>query len=238
MSKINKNSIIALFVSAFVLSFLAVSPAFAETITVNYGANATPNNYYNYSYQTNPINPSLPVTVGYGANSTPNVAYANNTNTNNNIVNPVPVINSINPNKTGKDSSMTIITIKGNNFIPSSIARWNSENRPTTFVNSNELKMQINSEDVKTLGDYLVTVFNGAPGGGFSNSVLFVVNNDPASTEQNNLAANALFGANGFMPSTFLGWLMLGILVLALIFLFRKLYVSDKERKETHLKHA
>jgi hypothetical protein len=51
------------------------------------------------------------------------------------------------------------------------------------------------------------------------------------------LSANALFATNGFMPTTFLQWVFVFILILFIIALFRKLYVSDKY-KATPLRHA
>ena len=51
------------------------------------------------------------------------------------------------------------------------------------------------------------------------------------------LSANAIFASNGFLPSNFFQWLIFFIIILAIVFLWRKLYVSDLER-HAPLKHA
>ena len=53
----------------------------------------------------------------------------------------------------------------------------------------------------------------------------------------NGLAANALFGANGFMPINLIQWIIFGILILLAIVLWRKVYISDREKAKP-LKHA
>lgn len=58
------------------------------------------------------------------------------------------------------------------------------------------------------------------------------------NNSDNGLSANALFGANGFMPTNFLQWLILAILVLIIIILFRKAYLSEEDKSPHNLKHA
>ena len=63
-------------------------------------------------------------------------------------------------------------------------------------------------------------------------------NNQSGNENQtSDLAANALFGSGGFLPSSLFGWLFFAILVLIAVILWRKLYVSDRER-QAPLKHA
>ncbi|MEI6580634.1 MAG: hypothetical protein WCO07_00480 [bacterium] len=64
-------------------------------------------------------------------------------------------------------------------------------------------------------------------------------NSSDNSTENSkyDLSANALFGSNGFMPSTFLQWFFVLILILFIIILWRKIYVGDKYKAKP-LKHA
>lgn len=57
-------------------------------------------------------------------------------------------------------------------------------------------------------------------------------------SNDNGLSANALFGVNGFLPATFLQWLILAILVLIIIILFRKAYLSEEDKSPHNLKHA
>ena len=52
------------------------------------------------------------------------------------------------------------------------------------------------------------------------------------------LASNALFGSNGFLPSSLFGWLFFAVLILLAVVLWRKLYVSDEDKHHSTLKHA
>jgi 6-phosphogluconolactonase (cycloisomerase 2 family) len=93
----------------------------------------------------------------------------------------VPMINSMFPNcvPAGEqliDSANNQLTISGINFDASSVVRWNGADRPTT-LEPNSLNMiliaQIPASDIASTGTAAVTVFNPAPGGGTSNSVIF-----------------------------------------------------------------
>lgn len=63
------------------------------------------------------------------------------------------------------------------------------------------------------------------------------VSNSNSNIDENSLAANAIFGAGSFVPTNFLQWLIVFILILLIVFLWRKIYVTDKERF-VPLKHA
>ena len=69
------------------------------------------------------------------------------------------------------DGQPFTLTVRGENFVPGSIVRWDGENRPTTFISPNELQATISSANTSTDGSHLVTVFNPLPGGGSSNAV-------------------------------------------------------------------
>lgn len=84
--------------------------------------------------------------------------------------NSVPTVYSTNPEEAGTSDNLKSITIYGTGFKPDSIARWNSVDRPTTFVNANKLIMRLDPEDTATPGKYQVSVVNPSPEGGrFSN---------------------------------------------------------------------
>jgi hypothetical protein len=71
----------------------------------------------------------------------------------------------------------TTITITGTNFVSASVARLNGANRPTTFMSSTQLQMEISDAD-KALGTiHTVTVFNPPPGGGLSNGLPLTIAN-------------------------------------------------------------
>jgi 6-phosphogluconolactonase len=63
--------------------------------------------------------------------------------------------------------------VVGNNFLSSSVVRWNGSDRPTTMDAINGLVAQISASDVATAGTAEVTVFNPGSGGGTSNSSTF-----------------------------------------------------------------
>jgi hypothetical protein len=179
------------------------------------------------------------------------------------ISNPVPVLYLVNPNSARIDSGTNVVTVTGINFIPTSIVRFNYSNRPTDYINSKTLKFQLNPSDLSSTGDFAITVANPGPGGGVSNIIKFnvsknqnqnvggttnnigsntFVNPNSSNNYGNDLSANAFsanrfFSTGGFMPSTFLQWVVLFFLVLFIVILWRKIYVSDKDRS-TPLKHA
>jgi hypothetical protein len=67
------------------------------------------------------------------------------------------------------------------------------------------------------------------------------VNNGTATvsknSEDNSLAANAIFGDGSFLPNTLAEWLLLAILILLAVVLWRRIWVTDAQRNAP-LKHA
>jgi hypothetical protein len=96
-----------------------------------------------------------------------------------NLNNPAPVITSLIPNSVVAASPAFTLTINGNGFIPTSQIRWNGANRPTVFVNGNQLTAQIPAADVLTVGAAQIAVFNSTPGGGTSAAVTFTITPQP-----------------------------------------------------------
>jgi hypothetical protein len=184
MFKINNKNLISFGFLAFLTFILISTPqnAKAEICTLfegsdtyegycnsNYGYNY--NGYYNSNYSNNN-----------------NYNYYNNGNNwngwngnNNNNINSIPSVISVSPNS-GKINANIVITVSGSGFVPSSNIRLNNSNIPTTFINSGTLRGQISSFELNTKGDYLISVFNPAPGGGFSNSVNFTATPNIASS--------------------------------------------------------
>lgn len=164
-----------------------------------------------------------------------------------------PIIYSITPDTLTTGGGPRTITINGRDFAPGAVAKIGSFVRPTTYVNSGRLTMQLGSADLAKTGEYLITVRN--PNGETSNAMLLNIrpkgsvfgSTDNANTSGNttssttytsksNLSANASGGAS-FMPRTLLGWLMLFIVILLAVVLWRKLYVTEED-KHKPLKHA
>jgi len=65
------------------------------------------------------------------------------------------------------------------------------------------------------------------------------VNTQPVenSSQVKQLAANAIFGQNAFMPSSLIQWIFFFILILLGVIIWRRLYVSEEDKK-VPLKHA
>lgn len=171
-------------------------------------------------------------------------------------VNPVPVIYSITPGSAETNSNAKTITITGANFVQGSVARWNSDDRATTFVSSNKLTMILTKTDMEGVGAYAITIFNPVPGGGISNAALFHLNKKSATsatakkttavaskgttkaiTPELGLSASALFGSN-LMPKTFTQWMLLLILILLIVILARKAFEEKKKEAPHQVRHA
>ena len=240
MSKLNNKSIFfglkILSILAFSLLIIPFNSALAEG-----GRNYT---YYNdYSYNSNPAPKDT--------------------------TNPKPVINSITPKSINLGVGTKTITITGSGFVPGSIAKINNSNRPTTFIDSTHLLVQITGNDTyafKTNGGFFITVYNGAPGGGYSNGVFFAVNSPVASTSTktnnnnnntvspdtyteiieaenqtdnySNLASNAIFGSDSFLPSGLIQWILFAILILLIVIVARRIFGAKENYDEAPMKHA
>ena len=226
MSKINKFNTNNLIISALIfIGILLV----AVIVTLPLQTNA----WNGYSQESEGIFH----TYNSASNSYPgNVVVSGNSS----VQNPVPVITSLNPSIIAYKSGGRAITITGENFIPSSVARINNSDRPTTYASSTSLVVRLNSSDSSKLGDNLITVRNPGPGGGFSNiAILEVSKNVNTSGSINDNDRNALGASavgSGFMPSSFLQWLFLAILILFILILWRKTFAKKNEK--TPLKHA
>jgi CSLREA domain-containing protein len=92
--------------------------------------------------------------------------------------NPVPSITGLAPTSTiarGAQSQPLVLVIQGQGFLPESQARWNGENRATTYVSPTQLRVTLSAADVAFGGYGAVTVSNPIPGGGVSNPVTLSV---------------------------------------------------------------
>jgi hypothetical protein len=118
-----------------------------------------------------------------------------------NPTNPKPTVNSINPGSSNVGVGTKTITITGSGFVPGSVARVNGSSRFTTFIDSSHLLVQINSNDIYTYsnnGGFYITVWNGAPGGGYSNSAFFTVKKVATSTPSTSSNTNSYTSPDTF----------------------------------------
>ncbi|HEY6073018.1 MAG TPA: DUF4214 domain-containing protein, partial [Anaerolineales bacterium] len=93
------------------------------------------------------------------------------------VNNPLPALTSISPTTKIAGDAAFVLTVNGSNFNASSVVRFNGSDRVTTLVNSSQVTAQIAAADVITAGQFPITVFNAAPGGGSSNATNLIVNN-------------------------------------------------------------
>lgn len=92
------------------------------------------------------------------------------------VVNPSPVIVSVNPQSVVAGSTTTAsVTVSGSGFDAASQVLINGSGRPTAFRSSTSLNAQLASGDVAAAGTYTVQVVNPSPGGGASALLHFSV---------------------------------------------------------------
>jgi len=134
----------------------------------------------------------------------------------------------------------------------------------------------MNTSAYRTNGGFFITVWNGAPGGGFSNANFFTVNSNVVGTvsstaninnntnnnvnsspdtftdttqsdngtvngtndSYSNLASNAIFGSNSFLPSGIVQWILFAIVILLIIIVVRRIFGAKKNYDDSPLKHA
>jgi len=107
-----------------------------------------------------------------------------------NLNNPSPTILSIEPNSIDEIRNKTTIIITGSGFTPNSVIRKNNSNRTTIFIDSNHLIVDIYPSDVYNQNKFFLTVFNGEPGGGYSNALTFTIKNNTTIATTNKTINN------------------------------------------------
>jgi len=108
----------------------------------------------------------------------------------------------------------------------------------------------INNPPAQTTTDYsyIPTIYstNGTATGNKNKTVTTTknttINNTKTNTggeptDVNGLAANALYGSNGFMPSGIIGWILFAILILLIIILTRRVAGHSENYQATPMKH-
>lgn len=76
---------------------------------------------------------------------------------------PDPAISSLSPDNTTAGTNNLTVTIIGSGFTNQSVARWNNQDRPTTFINNQVIEMALSTGDLSASTVGTVTVFaNGA----------------------------------------------------------------------------
>jgi len=128
--------------------------------------------------------------------------------------NPVPALIAISPTSTLAGSSGFTLTLTGTGFISTSQVQWNGFNRTTHFISSTTLTADIVDADLTIGGTASVTVTNGAPGGGTSNSETFTITNpvptttslSPTSTSAGSSGFTLTVNGTNFVSSSVVDW--------------------------------
>ncbi len=111
--------------------------------------------------------------------------------------NPLPGLTSISPESITAGGIGLTLTVTGQNFISSSGVQCNGAGLATTFMSSTQLSAYIPAASIASGGLEQITVFNPAPGGGSSNSVVLTVNN-PTPIVSVLLPSDTVAGGQGF----------------------------------------
>jgi hypothetical protein len=92
------------------------------------------------------------------------------------VENPVPTLSLIAPDNVIAGALGFTMTVTGSNFIDGvSVVRFDGSEKSTTFIDANTLEATIPASDLLVSGDYEITVFNSAPGGGESLPQVFTI---------------------------------------------------------------
>lgn len=108
--------------------------------------------------------------------------------------NPIPAISSISPASAVVGSDQITMTVKGGGFVVGSVIQFAGSNKPTTYINENQLIAAIPSTDLVMVGNFNITVFSPIPGGGISSAQVFSVNSpvNNSDSKENNLSQSDL----------------------------------------------
>ncbi|MDQ5922416.1 MAG: hypothetical protein QG644_124 [Patescibacteria group bacterium] len=260
MNKINNKNLILFGIIGLAL-FLSVIPSNADAASsasrkclekgtiCGYDRDISRNQTYPNYYAPSNNNPEACKSGGYSCGSNIDQTVRNTYPTMTTVAgtqvsatNPKPIIDSVSPNTVDSGKGEMWVTVYGANFVNNSVVKFNSGDRATAYISSTKLQAKLTDTDINGSGEYLITVFNPLPGGGYSNAEFFTILGGPTEAKageelESSLAAGALFGAGGFFPNSFMGWLLLAILILIGVIAWRKFYYTD-EKKHTPLKHA
>ncbi|MDD2731124.1 MAG: hypothetical protein PHW33_03310, partial [Candidatus Portnoybacteria bacterium] len=82
------------------------------------------------------------------------------------------------PSAVAGDESMDI-TIRGTNFVPTSVARMDGVDKNTEYFSATAMIMHLTAADVSAAGTFNVTVYNSSTGEGSNSKTLTLVNGEP-----------------------------------------------------------
>lgn len=93
----------------------------------------------------------------------------------------IPTVTSVSPTGAYAGSNSVNIQVNGTGFTNTSVVTFNGGNRPTTYINGQELMGILLNTDLETAEVAEIAVLNSGPGGGSSNSIPFSITGAPPS---------------------------------------------------------
>lgn len=91
------------------------------------------------------------------------------------VINPAPSISFLSPAYRTSGSGDGWVMVRGANFVPTSIVRWNGAAGESSYIGGDWIDTGVPADLFAAGGEFQVTVENPAPGGGTSNAVVFPV---------------------------------------------------------------
>jgi hypothetical protein len=89
------------------------------------------------------------------------------------VKNPLPHITTLSPASKTHGTAAFTLNVTGSNFVPTSKIQWNGVNKTTVYISPTKVSATIPATNIATAGTANVRVYNGAPGGGQSNALVF-----------------------------------------------------------------
>ncbi len=128
--------------------------------------------------------------------------------------NPTPTLSSLRPSMEHIGEPGFTLTVIGSNFVSSSIVQWNGSDRPTRFIGGTQLEADIPAGDITSAGIAEVSVFTPSPGGGFSNTIDFIIIDEepvisllsPAGRTMGDPDFTLTVDGYNFLPSSIIRW--------------------------------
>jgi hypothetical protein len=145
--------------------------------------------------------------------ATPGSAASNAVAVNVFVQHAVPTLDSLSPNSAVTTDAPVVVRLNGTGFIPESKVIIDGTQHASEFASSTQLRVELDSNDLRSGGTFFVSVSNPGPGGGLSANVPFTVLNpvpaitaiDPSTALVNTSTGLNLTGT-GFAPASTVTW--------------------------------